>query len=134
MNLAIFPSTETYLTQHMTAKENPHIGEIIRLGYKTLQITGVYYSENYKYVDISVYEAWGKPGSHAPMTTCGHNLTLRKREGGQWYFSGDEYLNDCIAGDSPDILDGIVGDGALVVKDSMSARWVPSPRRLARKA
>lgn len=33
---------------------------------------------------VSVYEAWGDPDSHAPMTTCGHNFCFMKTCDGSW--------------------------------------------------
>lgn len=52
---------------------------------------------------VEVYEAWGTPESHAPMTACGHNFCFMRRRNGSWedldneaVLSKDywEYLNE----------------------------------------
>lgn len=136
MELEIVNSPETHTTTYMTGKENRHIGEIIKVGRMSLQVKCVTYNAQYQFVDIDVYEAWGRPGSHAPMTTCGHNLVLRKRvdEGNEWYFVGNEYLNDNVVDGAGDLLDTIVGEGALVVYGGVyGGVGVLTPRRLAKR-
>ena len=33
---------------------------------------------------VEVYEAWGSPDSHTPMTTCGHNFCFLRSSSGSW--------------------------------------------------
>lgn len=127
--MRIEKSPLNHSTLYMTNEENKMIGKTIDIGHLHLKITSVTYLKHFDTWGIGVYESWGS--DHAPMTTCGHNMGLKRKSNGSWTFSGDEYYDKYITEDVVKLLDEIISFGGLVIDTNFSATWVVAPRSLA---
>lgn len=96
----------------------PHIGFRLSSDRPIVEIGGHHYaleqvSLHDREVSVLLYEAWGKPESHAPMTTCGKMYMFYSFNKGIWH-TDDSYKDGFKSDETAVLMSDIVNSAVTL--------------------